>query len=129
VAFPAVSFPPRNGAARKVARGGKPEGSRNKRSVALASLIAVSPPAFEQKDSSSSLGEMRGRGQRARQPGIGARARSEGESRQRLAGRAALHVRTYARVFMGILQESPRPRYTTRDPTDHARSLKVKLPP
>lgn len=54
MAFPAVSFPPRNGAARKVARGGKPEGSRNKRSVALASLIAVSPPAFEQKDSSSS---------------------------------------------------------------------------
>jgi len=51
VAFPAVSFPLRNGA-----QGGKPEGSRNKRSVVLASLIAVSPPAFEQEDSSGSVG-------------------------------------------------------------------------
>lgn len=52
-----VSSEKRRGAARGE---GKPEGSRNKRSVALASLIAVSPPAFEQEDSSGSRGSGRG---------------------------------------------------------------------
>lgn len=99
-------------------REGKPEGSRNKRSVALASLIAVSPPAFEQEDSSDALGVGdAGSGAKGERDTRGEerRERSEGESRRRLAGRAAPHVRAYARVFMGILQESSEtPIYNSR---------------
>lgn len=59
VAFPAVSFSPRGtawrgGAARRGAKGGKAGGwsEQEVRPQLSASLIAVSPPAFEREDSS-----------------------------------------------------------------------------
>lgn len=63
---------------RRGARGGKPEGSRNKRSVALASLIAVSPPAFEQEERTHQVpgGLGRGVGSKGRdRAGVGGRGR------------------------------------------------------
>jgi len=77
VAFPAVLFPSRN-CARK-GEDERREGGRNKSvALSLASLIAVSPPAFEQEDSSGLEGRVE-TGTRAKGDVAGERARTRAE--------------------------------------------------